>query len=240
MDEPKLDKNKKYYAKLRNDPVRWAKHLAADKVRKERAKQKDSLDPERLKHAAEMARARQERFKAKRAAELLGLPIPVIDDTEKHKKKIECNRQYRERNREKMNAQQRAKYLATRAVEKRVLQTPEERAEKRRLCTLKYTAIRNEKLRLERALNPPATKHRRVTLNDTARHFELVNNYAVSSRLMSITEAAGYLDISPSELIMAGLKGEAPRPSGMIHGGVIAYAIEAIREYKNNQKGQDK
>jgi hypothetical protein len=57
---------------------------------------------------------------------------------------------------------------------------------------------------------------------------------------MSITEAAHYLDISPGELIMAGLKGEAPRPSGMIHGGVIAYAIDAIREYKNNQKGQDK
>jgi len=230
MDEPKLDKNKKYYAKLRNDPVRWAKHLAADKVRKERAKHKDSLDPERLKYAAEMARARQDRFKAKKAAEMLGLPVPTIISncsTKKEKPKFS-------------NVAQRIIDSVERIKEKRVLQTPEERAEKRRLCTLKYTAIRNEKRKLERELNPPATKHRRVTLNDTARHFEIINSYSVSSRLMSITEAAHYLDISPGELIMAGLKGEAPRPSGMIHGGVIAYAIDAIREYKNNQKGQDK
>jgi len=237
MRQTENEKDKKYYQKMRNDPVRWAKRLEMDKRRKEKAKKLAEQNPERQAELAEMACERQRRFKERKAAEELGLPVPSSNEAEKRRKKIERSRRHRERHREELNARQRAKYLTTRAVEKKAMLTPEERAERRRLSSIKYTALRTERNRLARLENPkPSGSKQALAISGASRRMSELNNYSTDSRLMGISEAAAYLELNTLDLIMAGMKGEAPRPVGILQNGETAYTITDIRDYKHQRK----
>lgn len=232
--------SRKDYENKRNDPVRWARYLEQDKIRKARIRERMQGNPEFNDHIRQLQREGCKRYRERVKAinERLKAEFGHLSIEEREAKRKELTEQERaERKKElsthknRINKEYRERLRVAACKPKKEKATPEElkrrKAERNRIMWAKI-----------RAAKPPKQPKPPVALCKPKADVRIgtsgVAHMNITRRTtMTKDEVAEYLGVSTGELVMMTLQGKAPRPVGVNTDGETVYDREEVEKAKD-------